>query len=238
MCGRYTLLRGADAVAERFEAYCGGLSFGPRYNIAPTQAAPIVVEADQGRQLLLARWGLIPFWARDPAIGDRLINARAETIAEKPSFKHAFARRRCIVPATGFYEWKRLPTGSQPYYIRRKDHALFGMAGLWDTWESPDGSPVVSFTIITARPNAMVAPLHNRMPAILSVQDEAVWLGGPSPGTGSQLDAQAAEALLQLLRPYPEEFLTAYPVSRIVNNPSNEDPRCVQPLPDGPSFAA
>ncbi len=228
MCGRYTILHSADAVAERFGVEPLPFEDGPRYNIAPSQGVPIIVEDRGERRLLLAHWGLVPFWAKDPSIGSRLINARAETLAEKASFKYALSRRRCLIPADGFYEWQRAATGTQPYYIRRKDTDLFAMAGLWETWESPDGSPLVSCTIITVEPNEVVSPLHNRMPAILLPDEESRWLADvrgarAGPGGGSSPE----EVLLQLLRPYPAALMEAYRVSRYVNSPANDGPACI-----------
>lgn len=229
MCGRYTIIHSMDAVAERFGVRPFSLS-QPRYNVAPGQAVPIIIQDRGDRQLLLARWGLVPFWAKDPDIGNKLINARVETLTEKPSFKYAFARRRCLIPADGFYEWQRGPSGNQPYYIRRKDGDLFAMAGLWETWESPDGSPLVSCAIITVPPNDIVKPIHDRMPALLLVADEDAWLQDVRGSRASPLkDSEPLERVLQLLRPYPDELMEAYPVSRYVNNPANDGPLCIVP---------
>jgi len=229
MCGRYTILHSQDAVAERFGVSpIPGLST-PRYNVAPSQGVPIIIEDQGARQQVLAHWGLVPFWARDPEIGNKLINARVETLTEKPSFKYAFARRRCLIPADGFYEWQRKPSGTQPFYIRRKDQDLFAIAGLWEPWEAPDGSPLISCTIITVAPNELIAPLHDRMPAMLLPEDEEAWLAKTAGARAGPRGDAALEALLQLLRPYPEDLLEAYPVSRYVNNPANDGPLCIRP---------
>lgn len=230
MCGRYTIIHAADAVAERFGVEPLPFDQGPRYNVAPMQGVPIIIEDQGKRTQVLANWGLVPFWAKDPAIGNKLINARVETLAEKASFKYALARRRCLVPADGFYEWQRTASGNQPYYIRRRDHGLFAMAGLWEIWESPDGSPFLSCAIVTVPPNNVLRPIHSRMPAILLPENEAAWLGnGSSSRAGPRASGSPAEQALSLLRPYPDELLEAYRISRYVNNPANEGPLCIRP---------
>jgi putative SOS response-associated peptidase YedK len=192
----------------------------PRYNIAPSQSILVVTE-NSPRTLQAMQWGLIPSWAQDPGIGNRLINARAETLAEKPSFKTALVRRRCLIPADGFYEWQRIGANKQPMRIHRKDDALFGFAGLWDEWRSPEGAPLRTCTLITVAPNALMTPIHNRMPAILRPEDEAAWL---APTTRSVPD------LLSLLLPYPDAELEAYAVSKAVNTPTVDDPGCILPV--------
>lgn len=199
----------------------------PRYNIAPTQPVAIV-RVDPDRSLMIPHrewthvvWGLIPGWAKDPSMGVRMINARSETAAEKPSFRAAMKYRRCLVPADGFYEWQKLPGGKQPMFIHRPDHAPFAIAGLWERWTSPDGSLIESCTLLTTSPNAMMANLHNRMPVILDPADYDMWLDA---GHVKPDDAQ------HLLRPCPDEWLTAYPVSTVVNNARNEVAACVEPL--------
>lgn len=220
MCGRYTLTVSGDALAESFELpEIPELS--PRYNIAPTQEVPAVrVEQEGGpRRLTPLRWGLIPFWADDPSIGNRMINARAETVTEKPSFRTSFKKRRCLVVADGFYEWKKAEGGAkQPYYIRLEDGEPFAFAGLWDRWQR-EGEEIHSFTILTTQPNDLVKPLHNRMPVILPREAYDLWL---DPGVSD------ADRLLPLLAPYDPEAMEAYPVSRYVNSPANDSPRCIE----------
>ncbi len=170
MCGRYTLAVQLDLIADRFLLKRVDAKETFRFNIAPTQLAPVIHQTDTGRTLTMMRWGLIPFWAKDESIGNKLINARAETLAEKPSFKRSLERKRCIVPADGFYEWKKSKDGKTktPMRIVVGQGDLFGFAGLWDRWKSPNGESVESYTIITTEPNKFVSPIHNRMPVILS----------------------------------------------------------------------
>jgi putative SOS response-associated peptidase YedK len=191
----------------------------PRYNIAPSQSA-LVVRLDQEgrREGALLRWGLIPFWAKDEKIAYKTINARAETVASAPAFRAAYRRRRCIVPATGFYEWKRLQRGKQPYRIRPADAPLFGFAGLWESWRAPTGEAIETYTILTTDANELMRELHNRMPVILAPADYGAWLDADHP------DAQA------LLKPCPPERMTAYPVSARVNSPANDDESVIAPV--------
>lgn len=218
MCGRFTLFADPDRLAERFEASLPEAGLQPRYNAAPTQHLPVILNEDPSAIQLL-QWGLIPFWAKDPAIGSRMINARAETLAEKPSFRTAFKKRRCLVLADGFYEWMKTPDGKQPMRITLASGEPFAMAGLWESWDAPDGSPLRTFTIVTGQPNTLVAPIHDRMPAILLPEHEAIWL-----------DNAAEPAIWQdILRPYPAERMTAYPVSRRVNFVGNDDAGLVLP---------
>jgi putative SOS response-associated peptidase YedK len=223
MCGRFTLHASPEAVADLLELAAPPI-LAPRYNIAPTQPVGIVrVEGRGGpRRWALVHWGLIPAWSKDPGIGARMINARAETVAEKPSFRAAWRRRRCLVPADGFYEWQRGEKGKQPFYIRRPDQALFAFAGLWERWVGADGSELESCTVLTTEPNALMAAIHNRMPVILEPADFADWLGHGGDATPQEL-----EKLQHLLRPYPAELLEAVPVSRYVNNPRHEGAACI-----------
>lgn len=220
MCGRYTLTKSGEAIARTF-----GLQSTPtptpRYNIAPTQPVSAITEESGQREYRIFQWGLVPSWAKDPGIGSRMINARSETAAEKPSFRAAFKRRRCLVVADGFYEWKRAGAKKQPYYIQMSDRTLFGMAGLWEAWESGDGSYLESCTILTTVPNDLMRSIHNRMPVILHPQDYDQWL---APGE------QPREPLQQLLRPYDAEAMAAHPVSTTVNNPRHETAACVEPI--------
>jgi putative SOS response-associated peptidase YedK len=217
MCGRFSLHAAGAALAEQF-----GLAevpeLEPRYNIAPTQPVLVVRQEDDTRRLRAVQWGLVPNWADDPAIGARLINARGETVAEKPSFRTAFARRRCLVPADGFYEWQASGKGRprQPFYIRMQDTRPFAFAGLWEYWEGAEGA-LETCTIITTEPNDLLRPLHNRMPVILPAADYAQWLDPDTP----------RGPLGALLQPYPAEEMTAYPVHRTVNNARHEGPECI-----------
>jgi putative SOS response-associated peptidase YedK len=235
MCGRYLLRADARSLERAFgvtELSETPRDLAPRFNIAPTQAVPIVrnkpgrdltiVRRTDGaaeRELVSVRWGLVPAWAKDPAIGNRMINARAEGISEKPAFRAAFRSRRCIVPASGFYEWRRQGRGpKRPHLIRRKDGEPIGFAGLWETWRDPStGDEVTTCTIITREPNELVAELHDRMPVILDPKDYDRWLDPKAPG---------AE---ELLRPCPSEWLEAVPVSTRVNSPANDDESVLRP---------
>ena len=199
----------------------------PRYNISPSQpvAAVRATPAGSGRELAFLRWGLIPSWSKDPAIGNRLINARAETAREKPSFRNAFRRRRCLIPTNGFYEWQRRERGKQPYFVRMRDDRLFAFAGLWDRWESPDKGVIESCTILTTAANAILAPIHDRMPVILPPAEYARWLDPGLPDTDS---------LGPLLVPFPAEDMLASPVSPRVNAPTVDDEKCMAPLQENP----
>jgi putative SOS response-associated peptidase YedK len=223
MCGRFTLFE-PDKVLSREFGVSGAPPLSPRYNIAPSQSVAAVrpVPEGSGRELALLRWGLIPSWSKDPAIGNRLINARAETAREKPSFRNAFKRRRCLIPANGFYEWQRLEHGKRPYFVRMRDERVFAFAGLWDRWESPDEGAVETCTILTTSANAMLAPIHDRMPVILPPGEYDRWLD-PS--------LKDPDSLTPLLVPFPPEKMLAYPVSPRVNAPSADDKGCIAPLP-------
>ncbi|MEL6263499.1 MAG: SOS response-associated peptidase [Cyanobacteria bacterium J06626_6] len=224
MCGRYTLTKSGEAIARTFDLQCTPAPT-PRYNIAPTQPVSAITASPEQREYRIFQWGLVPSWAKDPGIGSRMINARSETAAEKPSFRAAFKRRRCLVIADGFYEWKKAGAKKQPYYIQMGihvgDRSLFGMAGLWEIWESGDGSYLESCTILTTEPNDLMKSIHNRMPVIVPPQDYDQWL---EPGDRSR------EALQSLLRPYDSEAMSAYPVSTTVNNPRNELAACIEPV--------
>jgi putative SOS response-associated peptidase YedK len=194
MCGRYTLRTPVDTLAERFEIDDTPSSIAASYNVAPTQGVATVLVEGGKRKLEMLHWGLIPSWADDPSIGNKMINARAETVAEKPSFRKAFRNHRCLVLADGFYEWQKTANGKQPYYIRMEDDSPFAFAGLWERWKN--GSEVRSATIITTDANDIVAPIHNRMPVILHPEDYGLWLDP---------DFDEKEPLTTLLKPYPAE---------------------------------
>lgn len=215
MCGRYAIvLAGDGALQRRFSLEELLDDPASRYNVAPTQTLPVIVRNSPNRVEMM-RWGLIPSWAKDAAIGSRMINARAETVAEKPAFRRPLRSQRCLVPASGFFEWKREGDGKTPHFIHLPDEPLFAFAGLYDTWRDADGQVVRSYTILTTEPNAVMAPIHNRMPVILRREDEDDWL-----------DPENTEPkhLLPLLRPYPARAMAAYPVSRMVNSPANDTP--------------
>ena len=195
-----------------------------RYNAAPTQAIAAVRQlAGSGdREVALLHWGLIPSWSKDAAMGARMFNARAETVADKPAFRAPFRRRRCLIPADGFFEWQKVDGVKQPYYIHPRDEQrAFALAGLWDHWQGADGSDVESCTILTTTANDLLRPLHDRMPVILDPADFDLWL---DPGV------QNPEAVRPLLRSYPDAAMACHPVGRYVNNPRNEDPLCIEPL--------
>ncbi len=224
MCGRYTLHHTPEEIAERFDVEPWEEILAPRYNIAPSQLVPVIrqVQSSGGlREMVGCKWGLIPFWAKDPKIGNNLINAKAETIAEKPSFKQAFAKRRCLIPADGFYEWKKQGKApSQPIYIRRRDGGLFAFAGLWEEWRTPEGEAIATCTIITVEPNELISKIHHRMAAILNPDDEAAWIDPKSK----------VDELSQLLQPYDSDQLEAIAVSRAVNSPTHDSPACIAPF--------
>ena len=221
MCGRYTITLDADTVQISLGLAGMPADWQPRYNVAPTQSVAVVASPSE-RQVQMMRWGLIPYWAKDIEIGSKLINARSETLLEKPSFRQAFAKRRCLVLADGFYEWQRGAAAggrSQPYLFKQKDGAPFAFAGLWEFWRSPEGAEIRSCTIITCDANAAVSPVHVRMPVMLSGDSLWRWL---EPG-----DPPALQALLQ---PYPADQMIRFPVSALVNRPEIDSPELIKPL--------
>jgi putative SOS response-associated peptidase YedK len=226
MCGRYTVTQPGEVLlelgipAEQIEALDPPLS--PRYNAAPTQRLPVAraTKGGEAREAAYLRWGLIPFWAKDAAIGNQMINARAETVAEKSAFRNALKRRRCLIPADGFYEWKKMGTAKQPFHIHLADRAPFAFAGLWERWDKGP-EPIESFTILTTRANTKVADLHDRMPVILLGGQRDVWL---DPSIEDPAD------LLPLLEPMDPDLIAFLPVSRVVNNARFDGPECIQPI--------
>ena len=207
MCGRFTQFNNLETIADRYgvELPEGGLK--PRYNAAPTQELPVIIVERGKRKLAMMRWGLIPPWAENIAIGSKMINARAETLAEKPSFRNALKSRRCLVPADGFYEWMPTGRGKQPMCISLKSQELFSLARLWKTWKSPVGEVIHSFTIITTEPNELMTPIHDRMPVILTA-NENDWLS----------DELFLRQHLSMLKPYPAQEMIAVPVSKLLKN--------------------
>jgi putative SOS response-associated peptidase YedK len=214
MCGRFQLKTSAAEIASLVNVRGPLPNFPPTWNAAPTQSLPVVRSNPETneRQLDLLRWGLVPVWSKDLATGFKAINARAETVATSGLFRDAFKSRRCLVPADGFYEWQKIDGGKQPYSFAMTDRQPFAFAGLWDRWKNPDGEWIRSFTIITGAANALVAPVHNRMPVILSADDHAVWLGETET---------SPDALLSLLKPFPAEKMCAWRVGHEVGNVRN-----------------
>ncbi len=219
MCGRYTLATPVERLAEAFGVWGDLPELSLGYNIAPTQEVAAVLVDSGERRLERLRWGLIPSWAKDPGVGARMINARSETVPEKPSFRSAFRKRRCLIPADGFYEWQKTNNGKQPFYTRMCNGAPFAFAGLWESWRENDEPEVRTCTILTTEPNELLAPVHNRMPVILHPDSYDTWL---TPDAGE-------DTLTELFEPYPSEAMETYPVSRLVNSPSNDDERCIEP---------
>ncbi len=221
MCGRFTLTVDPAELKEAFADFKFPSRFAPRFNIAPTQ--PVLAIPNDGRNKAdFFVWGLIPAWAKDPTIGSRLINARGETLAEKPAFRGGYKYKRCLILADGFYEWKSQPGTKTkvPHFIHLKSGSVFAFAGLWDEWQSADGSSIRSCTIVTITPNELMSKIHNRMPVILQPSDYAEWLDA-SPRTPN--------SLVHLLKPFPANLMDAHPVSTLVNSPANDRAECVVP---------
>ncbi len=229
MCGRFTFASDTETLQQAFFDFEVPMNLSPRYNISPTQDVAVIANTEtspEGGQVEFFHWGLIPSWAKDPSIGNRMINARSETLAEKPSFRSAYKRRRCLILSDGYYEWQKIPGErlKQPVYIRLKSEKPFALAGLWEIWQPKDmEEPIRSCTIITCPPNILLEEIHHRMPVILPQDAYAEWL---SP------DERSADTLQSLLIPYPDEEMEAYPVSRFVNRPMNDSPECIVPLED------
>lgn len=223
MCGRFTLFVDPLLLSDRFNIInINELTIEPRYNIAPSQDVVAIVrdEYNQNNRAGLLRWGLIPVWAKNPSIGYKMINARAETVHEKPAYRRLLKRRRCLIPASGFFEWKRNGSRKQPYHIQLKSEKPFAFAGLWDRWEH-EGQVIQSCTIITTQPNDLMAYIHNRMPVILKPEHEESWLDQTN---------EDGEYLKSLLIPYDSEEMKAYPVSNTVGSPKNQGKELVEPL--------
>ena len=220
MCGRYVLRTATPDIAAILGAEPPPEEFKPRYNIAPTVRVPVLRANPEGeREITGMRWGLIPFWAKDPKGGANMINARAETIASKPAFRAAFKRRRCVVPADGYYEWRKQASHKQPFYITARNHEPLWFAGVWERWDK-EGAPLESCSIVTIDANTDVAAIHHRMPVLLERDQIRLWLSGDDPAAKS------------LLTQPPSGRLGAIPVSTFVNNSRNEGGRCITPLSD------
>lgn len=220
MCGRFALTSGTAEIMKEFniDQVTAGLS--PAYNIPPGREITGVINDGKNR-LVFFRWGFIPFWAKAASIGSKMINARAETITEKPAFIAAIKKQRCLIVANGFYEWKKKENSNVPYYIYLKSQHPFGFAGLYDVWTSPEGEEITSCTIITTNANELVNPIHNRMPVIIPKKNEELWLDP---------EVQNQEELLSLLTPYPADEMEAHEVSPVVNYPTNNSPDCIKPV--------
>ncbi|MEM7280172.1 MAG: SOS response-associated peptidase [Pseudomonadota bacterium] len=219
MCGRYAFFAPADAIATLFEIEDPPeIEFS--YNVAPTDYVPAVRYQEGARRLSMLRWGLIPFWAKNKQIGVKMINARAETVSEKPAYKSAFKQRRCLLPASGFFEWQKTSQGKQPHFISLSTGEAFAFAGIWESW-GKDEEKIESVSIITTQPNPLVAQVHDRMPVIVPKDYFAKWLGEESAESGD---------LKEYLVPYPENEMRFYPVGKAVGNPRNKTQECIAPL--------
>jgi len=223
MCGRFALDTPNPEIIAYFHL-SRWLEYATRYNIAPSQQIPVIRQSGEQRELTPMRWGLVPHWAKDADIGHKLINARAETLAEKPAFREPFHQRRCVIPASGFYEWQKGEKAREAWYLFRRDGAPLALAGLWEHWHDParPGAVLETCTIITTEANALVAPLHSRMPAILELDELDAWFS----------HHQHSKDLLALLRPAADDVLDLYPVSDYVNTPAHEGEECVRPRAD------
>lgn len=221
MCGRFALKAPPRSIQEHFHLP-ETIELPPRYNIAPSQNIAVVrhLTGKDFRQLDMLRWGLIPHWAKDIKIGYKMINARGETLTQKPSFRPAFKKRRCLIAADGFYEWKGTGKSKQPYYVQIQEGGVLGFAGLWEYWQGPEGDNIESCTIITTSPNELVKEVHDRMPVILPPGHYETWLQ----------DSSTAESLQKLLVPYPADKMKMYQVSTEVNNPQNDQATCLVPV--------
>ncbi|QKG83513.1 SOS response-associated peptidase [Kroppenstedtia pulmonis] len=224
MCGRFTLTVGLEEIIQRFQLeHEQDVRHVPRYNIAPTQQVPVIVQSEGERRLVTMRWGLIPRWAKDSGIGSRLINARSETLTQKPAFRRSFFRHRCLVPSDGFFEWTKDEQGKKkPVRIVLEGEDIFAFAGLFDEWQDQEGRVHHSFTIVTTRSNEKIKPIHHRMPVILHSAEESVWLDLK----------QDPDQLQGVMEPRESEIFRIYPVSTLVNSPANDHPNCIQKIVD------
>lgn len=216
MCGRFALYSSFATIKEYADILAEIEEIEANYNVAPGQNIPVIIKNNDGNHLEFCKWGLIPFWAKDPKIGYKMINTRAETINVKPSYKYAFLKRRCLIPANGFYEWRK--EDKQPFYIHLKERELFTFAGIWEKWNSPEGESVQTCSIITTSANDTLEYIHNRMPVILSQRSESLWLENEDPGK-----------LIELLQPYPQNEISCHEVSNAVNSVRNNFPGLINP---------
>jgi len=219
MCGRFTLRAPASVIAEQFRLSAVP-PFSARFNIAPTQPV-LAVRAAPERELVALVWGLVPSWAKDAKGGARMINARAETLAQRPAFRAALRHRRCLIPADGFYEWPKAGRARQPFFYHMIDERPFAMAGLWESWEGAGGGPLETCTIVTTQANELVAAVHDRMPVILAAEDYDRWLDGA---------VESPEEVVPLLRPYPSQQMRARRVGPLVNRAAHDGPDCIEPV--------
>lgn len=220
MCGRYTL----HGPVSRYQDYFDALNwadFSDRFNIAPAASVPVIRQSPEGQRVVdLLKWGLVPHWSKDPSLGAKLNNARGETVSEKPSFRDAFKRRRCLVPASGFYEWKTEGKAKQPYFIHYKSEEPLAMGGLWESWRDEEGKILRTFCIITTGPNAVMEPIHDRMPVLIQPKDFARWLSPEVEGS----------RLMELIAPAPADAMEAWPVSKAVSRSASDGPELIEPL--------
>lgn len=221
MCGRFTRSSPPQAIAEELGVDVGPeLVTAPRFNVCPTEDVLVVARGAAAPALGWMRWGLVPWFARDRKSGPRSINARAETLATTRTFREPFQRRRCLVVADGFYEWRQIGAERQPYFIRLRSRRPFAFAGVWDRWKAPEGDPILSCAIVTCAPNRLVAPIHDRMPVIVPAAARGLWLGTEA----------SSEALAAVLQPYPDAEMEAFPVSKLVSSVKNDEPECIRPV--------
>lgn len=233
MCGRFTLTVTWEELMMRYMLDPESVSpfHMPRYNIAPAQMVTAIIHDGRSNRIGQLQWGLVPSWAKDPSAGSKMINARSETLEEKPAYRIPFYRKRCLIPADGFYEWQKTGEGKQPLRISMRSGRIFSMAGLYDTWITPDGQKLSTCTIITTEPNTLMEPIHNRMPVILRPEDEALWLDRSAAPEGSDSGSSSAlQSLRELLKPYPAEEMEAHPVSTIVNSVKNDTEECIRSI--------
>ncbi len=219
MCGRFQISVKGKHISERFHAELFDDLYSPTFNATPSQKLPVITNTEPGK-LNCFKWGLVPFWAKDPSIGFKLINSRAESITEKPAFKNAFSKRRCLIPANGFYEWRK--SDKTPFRIFLKNEPLFAFAGIWESWKDAEEKVIHSFSIITTTPNNLMQSIHDRMPVILRQEDESAWL-----------NESDTDLLKKLLLPYDSATMEAYPISKLVNKPMNNGPEIIAPTTIG-----
>jgi putative SOS response-associated peptidase YedK len=220
MCGRFTLTANPEVVRDIFSLTHVPPELEPRYNVAPTQPVAVITNEDAS-SLTFHRWGLVPSWSKDISIGNKLINARSESAAEKPAFRSAFKRRRCLIPTSGFYEWQQKDGSKAPHFIHLKNQPVFAFAGLWEVWHSPEGDELRTCTILTTSANDLVGRLHDRMPVILRPSDFQAWLNP---------DEVAAESLIPLMKPFEPQAMDEYEVSKMVNRPAYDSPALIEPV--------